>query len=187
MKRVALTLIPLLALLAACPGDKKAKPVAQAAESTSIDTAALDTAKPVNLATVKPNIPPASPDTFKVRRTPPSTGRERAAGEASVPSYPTAPAPLMDAVQREQSFSKFCYQEFGQKSDPTLVGNVAMVITVGRSGIDDARVGDSNWSSSAAGHAVDRCLDQKAPQAWRLAPGAVKPGKYVVQLSFRGS
>jgi hypothetical protein len=92
----------------------------------------------------------------------------------------------MDAVQREQAFSRFCYQEFGQKSDPSLAGGVAMVVTVTRAGIDDARVANDSWSSPA-GSAVNKCLNDKAHLAWKLEAGAVKPGKYVVPLSFRGS
>ena len=53
-------------------------------------------------------------------------------------------------------------------------------------GVSDARVGDSRWTGSA-GRAVNRCLDQKAKQAWNVAPGMVKPGRYVVQLSFSGT
>jgi hypothetical protein len=61
-----------------------------------------------------------------------------------------------------------------------------MVVTIGSSGVTDARVGDAKWSGPA-GKAVNRCLDQKAKQAWNVAPGAVKPGRYVVQLSFTGA
>jgi hypothetical protein len=93
----------------------------------------------------------------------------------------------MEAVQREQSFTRFCYTEFGQKSDPTLRGNVAMVVSVGASGITGARVGDSNWSGQNAGRAVNSCLNDKAKMAWKLSPGTVKPGSYVVQLSFSGA
>jgi hypothetical protein len=61
-----------------------------------------------------------------------------------------------------------------------------MVVTMGNSGVSDAHVGDSKWTGPA-GRPVDRCLDQKAKQAWKVAPGAVKPGRYVVQLSFSGT
>ena len=73
------------------------------------------------------------------------------------------------------------------KADPSLRGNVAMVVTIGGSGVTDAEVGDSKWTGAAAGRAVNRCLNQKAKQAWNVAPGAVKPGRYVVQLSFSGA
>jgi hypothetical protein len=108
------------------------------------------------------------------------------AATATRASYPEAPSPLLDAVEREQSATRFCYTEFGQKADPSLRGNVAMVVTIGNSGVTDARVGDAKWTGSA-GRAVNRCLDQKAKQAWNVAPGAVKPGRYVVQLSFSGT
>jgi hypothetical protein len=62
-----------------------------------------------------------------------------------------------------------------------------MVVTIGSSGVTEATVGDSKWSGAAAGRAVNRCLDQKAKQAWNVAPGSVKPGRYVVQLSFTGT
>ena len=62
-----------------------------------------------------------------------------------------------------------------------------MVVTIGSGGVTDAEVGDSKWTGPAAGRAVNRCLNQKAKQAWNVAPGAVKPGRYVVQLSFSGT
>ena len=93
----------------------------------------------------------------------------------------------MDAAEREQGISRFCYQEFGQKIDPKLIGAVALVVTVERNTIVNVRVGADDWSSSA-GRAVDRCLTQKVPQAWKLLPDAqIADGKYVVQLQFRPS
>ena len=172
-----LLILPLLLVVAACPRDKKTA----ARDSIPVDsTLALDTT-PADLSGLKANLPAAAPDTFTPRQ-PPVAARGSSAGEV----VPSAPEPLMAAVQREQSFTKFCFQEFGQKSDPTLRGNVAMVVTVGSNGITDARVGDSKWSSQS-GRAVNRCLNERARQAWRLAPGAVRNGRYVVQLSFSGA
>lgn len=171
-------LLPMLVLVAACPRDKEER------TEIPVDTATVvqDTAAPVDLSELQTNIPEAAPDTF-TRKTPRAT-RSATSGGSVVPS---APAALMAAVEREQAFSRFCYQELGLKADPTLVGNVAMVVTVGSNGITDARVGDANWSSRTPGNAVNGCLNEKASDAWKLAPGAVSPGKYVVQLSFRGS
>lgn len=171
MRRLAI--IPVLLLLAACPKDKKVEP--------ATDTVALDT-MPSDLSQVQTELPPPAPDTFTPRKLP--TGNE---GMPSGGSYPNAPAALMSAVEREQSFSKFCFQEFGQKSDPTLRGGVAMIVSIGGAGVTDARVGNSNWSSKAAGSAVNKCLNEKAKLAWKVAPGDVKSGKYIVQLSFSGS
>jgi hypothetical protein len=173
----ALLLLPLVVALAACPKDK---PVAKR-DSIPVDTTPLDTTTPTDLSTVKSNLPPVEPDTFKKRVLTPSGGNRATA------SVPAAPGPLMEAVQREQSFTRFCYTEFGQKSDPSLRGNVAMVVSVGASGITGARVGDSNWSGQTAGRAVNSCLNDKAKEAWKLSPGVVKPGSYVVQLSFSGA
>ena len=179
MKRLAF--VPLLLLALACPGEKKNQQTATLPiDTTKLDTAAVDTT-PADLSKVQSNIPKAAPDTFHRQRLTPSGTRE-----ASAPSYPAAPAPLYDAVQREQSVTRFCYQEFGQKSDPSLRGNVAMVVTVGSSGVSSAKVGDSRWTGAAAGRAVDRCLNDRVRQAWKIAPGAVRPGTYVVQLSFSG-
>jgi hypothetical protein len=91
----------------------------------------------------------------------------------------------MEAVSRERSFSRFCYQEFGQKVDPALTGGVALVVTVGAAGITDAKVASDSWSSNA-GKSVNRCLDEKAGSAWKLAGGAVSAGKYVVRMTFTG-
>jgi hypothetical protein len=93
----------------------------------------------------------------------------------------------MEAAEREQGISRFCYQEYGQKIDPKLIGAVALVVTVENNAITGVRIGADDWSSSA-GRAVDRCLTQKAPQAWKLLPDAsIANGKYVVRLQFRPS
>lgn len=158
-----LWLVALVALVVGCPGEKKraaAPPVVQ-------DTT------PMNLDSLQSAIPAAVSDSF----TPPPR-------RAAPNRIPPAPPELVAAVQREQSFSKFCYQEFGQKADPTLRGGVAMVVTVDGSGVTGARVASDTWSSDA-GKAVNDCLDEKAAGAWKRAAAAVKPGKYVVQLSFR--
>ena len=185
-----LALLPLLAVALACPGDKKKDTAA-----LPVDTAKPDTTKTVasaettatDLSKIKSNLPKAAPDTFKEQKLTPATARSGGVGSSGHTSFADAPTPLVDAVEREQSATRFCYTEFGQKADPTLRGNVAMVVTIGSSGVTDATVGDSKWSSSSAGRAVNRCLDQKAKQAWNVAPGAVKPGRYVVQLSFSGT
>lgn len=175
------SLLPLAALvLAACPRDKKAEvPTDSAALAAAMAT---DTTPPADLSSLTSNIPAAAPDTFK-RRVPKADGPSA----ASAGSIPDAPQAIMTAVERELAFQRFCYQEFGQKSDPSLAGNVAMVVTVGSGGITDATVANSRWTSKAAGQAVNRCLGEKAKLAWKVEPGAVKAGRYVVPLSFRGS
>ena len=183
MKRLAV--VPLLVAAVACPGDKR-KDTAQ----IPVDTARVDSAKtdttPTDLSKIAANLPKVDPDTFKPRNPSPNSS----VGGANVgrvnSRFPDAPAPLVDAVQREQGATRFCFTEFGQKADPSLRGNVAMVVTISNSGVSDARVGDSRWTGSA-GRAVNRCLDQKAKEAWNVSPGAVKPGRYVVQLSFSGA
>jgi hypothetical protein len=187
--------LPLLLVALACPGEKK-KDTAQ----IPVDSAKLDSARTVasaagavadttssDLSKIKTNLPTAAPDTFHQQKLVPSVRPGGSGvGGGSRTSFAMAPTPLVDAVEREQSATRFCFTEFGQKSDPSLRGNVAMVVTIGSTGVTDARVGDANWSGPA-GKAVNRCLDQKAKQAWNVAPGAVKPGHYVVQLSFTGS
>ena len=184
-----ISLFPLLAVALACPGDKK-----NGTAQLPIDTAKPDTTKALatadttttDLRKVKTNLPTAAPDTFHQQKLNAPGGA--GVGASGRTSFAEAPAPLVDAVEREQSATRFCYTEFGQKADPSLRGNVAMVVTIGSSGVTDATVGDAKWSgNAAAGHAVNRCLDQKAKQAWNVAPGAVKPGRYVVQLSFSGA
>lgn len=166
--------LPFVVALAACPKDKSA-------QRFPVDTTPLDTTTPADLSQIQSNLPDAEPDTFTRRKLTPVGGTRVGA------SIPAAPGPLMEAVQREQSFTRFCYTEFGQKSDPTLRGNVAMVVSVNAGGITGARVADSNWSGPTAGRAVNSCLNDKAKLAWKLSPGAVKPGSYVVQLSFSGA
>jgi hypothetical protein len=164
-----LSFIPLFILLAACPSEKPK------VAKVPVDTASADLSK------VQTSLPPMAPDTFK----PPKLPTVAASGASSA-GYPEAPAPLLEAVQREEAFSRFCFTEFGKKADPALRGNVAMLVTVVDSGLGDARVGASNWSSTS-GNAVNRCLNDKAKRAWKLAPGKVKPGKYAVRLSFTGT
>jgi hypothetical protein len=162
-----------VAPLALCACSSDAKPKADAAIAAY--AAPADTQK-VDLSGVKTGLPPAVNDSFV---TPPKGPR------ISIVNIPDAPEALMDAVQREEGISRFCYQEFGQKSDPKLVGAVALVVVVDVGKIWTARVGADDWSSKS-GKAVNECLVEKAPQAWKLMPGAkVKPGRYVVQLRFR--
>jgi hypothetical protein len=178
-----LMLVPLVVIAAACPGDKKDVSAKIPVDTTKPDTTRLATTDttPTDLSKIPANLPKTAPDTFRQRHLTPS-----GPAGASRSTYPDAPGPLVDAVEREQSATRFCYTEFGQKADPTLRGNVAMVVTIGNSGITDAHVGDAKWTGSA-GSAVNRCLNQKAKQAWNVAPGAVNPGRYVVQLSFSGA
>jgi hypothetical protein len=153
----------LVAVVAGCPGDKKKAVVPPPVQDTI----------PMDLDSLQSAIPAAVPDSFK----PPP---KRPAAER----IPPAPPELVAAVQREQSFSKFCYQEFGQKADPSLRGGVAMVVTVDAGGVTGARVANDSWSSNAGG-AVNDCLNEKAAGAWKRSAAGVKAGKYVVQLSFR--
>jgi hypothetical protein len=156
--------------VAACHDDKPVDKTPVVAADTT----------PVDLSKLKTAIPQAAPDTF----TPP---KPEVAEQPSVPSYPPAPPALMQSVNREQAFSRFCFEEFGQKIDPSLRGGVAILVTVGGQGVSDARVARSRWSSKTPGDAVNGCLNEKAKLAWKLGPGEVKSGQYVVQMSFRGT
>jgi hypothetical protein len=158
-----------LAVLAACHGDKKGS----SGDSVAVARPPVDT-MPQDLSHVQTGLPAAAPDTF----TPPKP-------QQAQPDYPPAPPALMQSVEREQEFSKFCYEEFGQKADPTLRGGVAVVVTVADNAVQDAKVANSRWSAKAAGEQVNQCLNDKARLAWKLGDSTVKPGKYVVQLSFR--
>lgn len=166
---IALTIFSIALLLSGCRGDRR----------TDADTLAAVDTMPMDLDSLVVDIPPAEPDTL-------STTRPRTARPAARPSYPDAPPPLVEAVRREQSFSRFCYEEFGQKDDPTLAGGVAMLVTVGAGGVTAVRVEHDTWSS-AAGKSVNDCLVERAPLAWKLPGGTVRPGQYVVQLGFRPS
>ena len=185
VKRIAL--LPLLAVALACPGDKRNNTAQLPVDSLKPDStrtlATVDTMTSTDLSKIKSTVPATAPDTRRQKLTPSPGG----IGSGTHTSFVDAPTPLVDAVEREQSATRFCYTEFGQKADPSLRGNVAMVVTIGSSGVTDAEVGDSKWTGAAAGRAVNRCLNQKAKQAWNVAPGAVKPGRYVVQLSFTGA
>jgi hypothetical protein len=159
---------PLILVLVACPKDDEN---AQA----PVDTIARDTTTR-DLSSIAPDIPPAAPDTFTPPKPEPRPQATR---------YPVAPAALMEAVEREQAFSNFCYREFGLKSDPRLRGGVAMLVTVGRNGVTAARVAADSWSSSS-GKAVNECLNERAANAWKVAAGEIRPGTYQVDLRFTG-
>jgi hypothetical protein len=167
MNRLLLAASLVLAL-AACPKDDDRD--VQAADTITRDTTRAD------LSQVTPALPPPAADTFTRPKRQPRT---------VVTRYAAAPAPLMEAVERERAFSNFCYREFGLKSDPRLYGGVAMLVTVGRNGVTAARVADDTWSSSS-GKAVNECLNQRAAEAWKIAAGEVPPGTYQVDLRFTG-
>ena len=162
-----LLFLPLLLVAIACPKDKKT------ADTTRIP---VDTT-PADLTGLTADVPPPAPDTFKAAKVSDQTA-------TNAPSYPAAPEALMEAITREQSATRFCYNEFGLKNDPNLRGNVTLLVTVGRTGITDARVGNSIWSPAAGGRAVNSCLNEKAKDAFKIAQGSVKPGTYRVPLSF---
>ena len=171
MKRLAIILAALVAVAALVflvrPRD----------EGRVADTQTIDTT-PVNLESLQVSVPPPAPDTFKPVESRPLQP------EPTRRVIPDAPDALMAAVEREKEFTQFCYEEVGLKTDPTLRGGVAFVVTVGAGGITAARVASDNWTSGA-GEAVNRCLNERARQAWKLRPGAVKAGQYRVPLSFR--
>src|SRR2546423_2720723 len=127
MRRLMLVpaLVPAVLLLCACPSDKKTAPPAIVQDTT-----------PTDLGAVKTDMPSAAPDTFK---------RPVFAKPGTSMKIPNAPPELLEVVEREQAFSKFCYQEFGEKADPSLQGGVAMVVTVGGEGVNEARVKADSW------------------------------------------
>lgn len=145
---------------------------------------------PQDLSGMHTTLPPAAPDTF----TPPKPAKPVSYTAPAV-NYPPAPEVLLATVKREQSFSRFCFQEFGQKADPALAGGVAMLVTIAHDAVTEAKVAKSRWSAPDAGAEVNRCLNERAKEAWRLggassdsaaSTAAVPPGTYVVQLNFRG-
>jgi hypothetical protein len=158
-----------------CPGERRDRAADSARAAVPVDTT------PMDLSKVETSLPPTLPDTFKG---PDRRVVRRSAGDVE-PAIPPAPPALMDAVSRERTFSRFCYQEFGQKVDPSLTGGVALVVTVGQNGITGATVANDSWSSDA-GSGVNRCLNERAGSAWKLAAGAVPAGKYVVRMTFTG-
>jgi hypothetical protein len=174
MKRPAIIVVALLAIVALVLLVRPRGGRTVAADSNPpIDTT------PVALESLQANVPPPMPDTFKPVE--PRTLPEPGTGRRAIPDAPDA---LMAAVEREKDFTQFCYEEVGLKTDPTLKGGVAFVVTVGASGITGARVASDNWTSGA-GKAVNRCLNERARQAWKIRPGEVKAGEYRVPLSFR--
>ena len=174
--RVVVGVACIAAVVMACPGDRRRKGADSARAAVPVDT------MPTDLSKVEASLPPTLPDTFKR----PARTRRSVSRVVREPPIPPAPPELMEAVSRERSFSRFCYQEFGQKVDPELTGGVALVVTVGAAGITDARVASDSWSSNA-GRSVNRCLDEKAGSAWKLSSGAVPAGKYIVRMTFSGT
>jgi hypothetical protein len=162
--------LSLALLLAGCPKDR----------TDDTDLLAHADTMPMDLDSLVVDLPPVEPDTF----TPPPV--RRAETTPARPQYPDAPPALLEAVRREQSFSRFCYEEFGQKEDPRLSGGVAMLVTIGPAGVTAVRVEHDTWTSGA-GKNVNECLVERAPLAWKVTGGTVRPGQYVVQLGFRPS
>ena len=95
----------------------------------------------------------AAPDTFK----PPVFAKPGVSMK-----IPNAPPELLEVVQREQAFSKFCYQEFGEKADPSLQGGVAMVVTVNMAkAASDARVKEPTALDYPSGQAGQRIMSER--------------------------
>jgi len=178
MNRAVVALVLVAATVAlGCPGERRDRRADSARAAIPVDTT------PTDLSKVQTSLPPTLPDTFKG---PARQVARRSAGEVDrEPAIPPAPPALMEAVSRERTFSRFCYQEFGQKVDPSLAGGVAFVVTVGPNGVTDADVANDSWSSNA-GRGVNRCLNERAASAWRIAAGAVPAGKYLVRMTFTG-
>jgi hypothetical protein len=170
---VRIVAVGALLLAGACHGDKKGPPVTTVAVAPP---PAPDTT-PADLSQVHAKLPPVTPDTFT---------RPKPQFDAPNLDYPPAPEALRETVEREQAFSRFCFEEFGQKADPTLRGGVAVLVTIAGNTVQEAKVANSRWSEKAPGEQVNQCLNDKARSAWKLGEATVKPGKYVVQLSFRG-
>ena len=98
MKRLAL--VPLLVCALGCPGEKK-----QDVATLPPPAPPVDTSTPSDLSKVKTSLPPATEDSaIRPRKLTPT-------GPPTV-SYPEAPGALLDAVQREQGATRFCYSEF---------------------------------------------------------------------------
>lgn len=155
-----------------CHGDKKSPPASTVAAAPTLPP--VDTT-PTDLSKVRTALPPAAPDTFTRPKSydPPSL------------DYPPPPPALVESVEREQAFTRFCYEEFGQKVDPSLHGGVAVLVTIADNTVQDAKVANSRWSDKEPGEQVNQCLNEKARLAWKLGDATIKSGKYVVQLSFR--
>ena len=169
-----LLIVPMLLVLAACPGDRN-----ELAEDSLALEPPEDTA--TDLSEIVADIPPVAVDTPA-----PRSRRETAGGEAA-PEIPRAPEPLLDVVRREAASNEFCYTEHGLKRDPSLYGALTLVVTVGANGITNATVGGSNWvGSREAARAVNQCLIDRARRAWTVPQGVVNPGRYQVPLRFRG-
>lgn len=156
----------------ACGGEPEAArsaPPALAADTTPADLGALAT-----------GLPPAADDT------PPADSVVTPVRTARSAGWRDAPPALVEVVEREPGALRFCYTEFGQKTAPRLAGAVALGVTVGAAGVEAVRVAASQWVGGAGG-AVEQCLLERAPLAWRVAPGAVLAGRYVVELRFEPS
>ena len=174
-RAVAGLMLGLATIALGCPGERRDRAADSARAAIPVDTT------PTDLSKVETSLPPSLPDTFKG----PARRVARSSGADAEPAIPPAPPALMEAVSRERTFSRFCYQEFGQKLDPSLTGGVAFIVTVGTNGVTDANVARDTWSSSA-GRGVNRCLNERAASAWRIGAGAVPAGKYIVRMTFTG-
>ena len=168
----SLLIVPMLLLMAACPGDRNEL----AEDSLALQPLPEDS---MDLSEIVADIPPVAVDT-------PSSRTQSAGGEAA-PEIPRAPEPLLDVVRRESASNQFCYTEHGLKRDPSLYGALTLIVTVGANGITNATVGGSNWvGSREAARAVNQCLIDRARSAWTVPQGAVNAGRYQVPLRFRG-
>ena len=100
------------------------------------------------------------------------------------PKYEIAPQMLRDSIAvLAQDPKRACYAA-GKAIDPYLAGVVSLWVNMSVTGTDVIRVQESQWSSLAAGVAVDECLNAAAA-TWKLSTALAKPSPYIVQVQFR--
>lgn len=90
---------------------------------------------------------------------------------------------LGSLVRSRESQLRFCYQEYGLKTNPGLAGSITVNITLASSGsVTGVDVGRRTWSGAGASE-TESCIRSRI-RAWRFPTSASGEGTYAFSFNF---
>jgi len=86
-------------------------------------------------------------------------------------------------VRSRESQLRFCYQEYGLKSNPSLAGTVTVAISLTGSGdVTGVNITNRTWGGAGASE-VESCIRNKI-ESWRFPPSDAGGGTYSFPFNF---
>jgi hypothetical protein len=171
MQTSKITILALVALLAACGGEK----VQPDAESSA--------------ATLSPEARQAKEvEDYQKRQAAFADSVLGNAKSASDVAKSYGGSVQVGSVMMRDSVAKFvqgvpeCFKG-ARDVDPYVAGTVTFYVHMSVVGSDVIRVQKSEWTSPA-GNVAEKCLNEKATK-WKLPMGMAKQGQYLVQIQFK--